>query len=315
MATEAADIPHAIRSFFIFLIERTIYGVAPRDLPRPPIAWPAELLFLAIAGVIVVVMFARRSVFGAATATAAALAAFSLFAWGMALRWGALFDLFTVAIAMGCVFSAGVLAQSDAGNRPRAKRAWQLSSAALAGKLGLAPQRRDITYLSLRIRDYAARADSADPAKLIAATRRILDALETVLRDHGAVIDRIMPGAVTAIFEASRPDEEAQRRACACALRLGETAESIGRELGPGESLSISIGINSGTALVGNLGSVATPHYAAAGRTVDAALELERIAAQYGVLAAVGEATVVRVDRLFAFLELDLIPRPGGAPV
>jgi hypothetical protein len=98
---------------------------------------------------------------------------------------------------------------------------------------------------------------------------------------------------------------------------MSEAVQRLARTEGAQEieAGGVSIGINSGIALTGDFGSFEQPRYGAAGRTVETAFDLERIATQYGVSITVGEPTRSRVERQFAFLELDLVPRTGAAPL
>jgi hypothetical protein len=192
-ATDAANLSSALRDLFVSLVLIIVYDAPGEVLRRPETAEATELMFLAVTGVVMAVLFARRSAFAAGTAMAASLSAFSLFAWGMALRWGALFDVFTIAFALLCVFAAGVLAEAFAGKEDRARLrviTGQFSDAAAAALAGasktdlLAPQRRDITYLVCRIREHAEQAERADPEKLVDGTRRLLALLERVARQY-----------------------------------------------------------------------------------------------------------------------------------
>jgi adenylate cyclase len=325
-ATDAGQLSSALRNLFVSLILTFVYDAPGEVLRRPESAPAIELMFLAVTGVLMAVLFARRRAFAAGTAMAASLSASSLFAWGMALRWGALFDVFTIAFALLCVFAAGAIAEAFAGKEDRARLRLltaQFSGAAAAALANmskadlLAPQRRDITYLLCRIREHAEQAERTDPEKLVDGTRRLLALLERVARQYEATIDRVMPGSLTCIFNAPVSHPEAELRACNCALAMSEAVQRLARTAGaePIETGGVSIGINSGIALVGDFGSFDQPRYGAAGRIVETAFDLERIAAQYGVTIAVGEPTRSRVDRLFAFLELDLVPRAGSAPL
>jgi class 3 adenylate cyclase len=322
LATHAVGIPAAIENLFVGLILEEIYGAPAEPLRRPPMADATELIFLAVAGVAMVVMFAQRSVVAAATALAGALSGASLFAWGMAMRWGALFDVFTVAVALICVFFAGFAADRSLKKEDRARLralAAQFSPPAFAAlaRFTLAPARRDITYLVCRIRDFAARADVEDPGHLVALNSLMLHPLEHLVHAHRGTIDRLTPGGITCIFGAPLADRDAEMSACACALAMTDAVAQLNRTLAAENASfgAVSIGIDSGEALVGDFGSYAVPRYGVAGRMIDATLDVERIAAQYGVAIAIGEGTRTRAERQFAFLELDLVPRGGGAPL
>src|SRR5688572_19982157 len=64
-ASNAFGLASSARGFFLSLILRAVYGAPEAELRRPLMADATELLFLAIAGVIMAVLFARRSAFAA----------------------------------------------------------------------------------------------------------------------------------------------------------------------------------------------------------------------------------------------------------
>ena len=92
--------------------------------------------------------------------------------------------------------------------------------------------------------------------------------------------------------------------------RVGELQKQWAAEGKP--ALDIGIGLNSGAASVGNMGSALRYGYTALGDTVNLSSRLEGLNKEYGTHIIVNESTYIAVkDRGFFFRELDLIRVKG----
>ncbi len=153
-----------------------------------------------------------------------------------------------------------------------------------------------------------------------------------ILSEHGT-IDKFIGDAVMAFWGAPVPSERHAVEACAAALECQrrmrgqrDAAERDGRD-----PLYIRIGINTGTMLVGNIGSSERLNYTVIGDPVNVASRLEAINKRYGTEILIGEDTrraardaviVRRVDRVavygrlhgVAIFELLAMAEEGTAP-
>lgn len=135
---------------------------------------------------------------------------------------------------------------------------------------------------------------------------------QAVLDRHGTV-DRVIPGELTAFFNAPLDDPQHAIHACGSALSMMEALEKVNRKLEMGVRadgkpvgpIDIGIGINTGEAVVGNFGTDDKPSYAVTGRAVRLSGEIERLSVAYGSAVLVGGPTHALVERDFAFLEVD----------
>jgi adenylate cyclase len=129
-----------------------------------------------------------------------------------------------------------------------------------------------------------------------------------------------MGDAIMAFWNAPLDDADHAGNACRSAVAmvvrveaLNETwraeDEAAGRTFVP---VAIGIGINSGEALVGNLGSDQRFDYSCLGDEVNVASRLEGLSKYYGMSVVVGEATALR-QKALAVMELDLIRVKGRA--
>jgi adenylate cyclase len=121
---------------------------------------------------------------------------------------------------------------------------------------------------------------------------RYLDVMSGVVERNGGTVDKFIGDAVMAFWGAPRLDEAQARRACLCALQALETIEREGIVDDQRQPLSIRIGLHSGPAVVGNIGSPRRLNYTAIGDTVNVASRLESANKVFGTRVLVSDATL-----------------------
>jgi adenylate cyclase len=140
-----------------------------------------------------------------------------------------------------------------------------------------------------------------------------LGAMTEEIEAQGGMVDKYIGDAIVALFGAplDQPDHAARavRAALACRARLARlNGELTGLE-GP---LKQRIGLNTGPALVGNIGSARRFNYTAMGDTVNLAARLEGANKVFGTDILVAESTANAVPAV-AWRELDLLRVVGRA--
>ena len=153
---------------------------------------------------------------------------------------------------------------------------------------------REITILFADIRGFTRMAESMDPAALHAYLNTVLTAMTDVVHRHGGTVDKYIGDAVMAFWGAPLDDPRHAEHAVAAAIAMQDEARRLSadflmRGLPP---LAIGVGVNTGTAQVGDMGSAARRTYTAIGDPVNLAARLESLTKQYEVPIIVGEATV-----------------------
>ena len=118
-------------------------------------------------------------------------------------------------------------------------------------------------------------------------------AIPRVVREHGGDVDRIIGDALMVTFNRSGDQPDHAERAARAALALQEATANIAAE--NSEWPRFRVGVNTGEAVVGLLGTGGGRTHTAVGDTVNLAARLEGQAPPGGV--ALGPATVARLPR------------------
>ncbi len=111
------------------------------------------------------------------------------------------------------------------------------------------------------------------------------------VENNGGVVDKFIGDAVMALWGAPRRDPDQAVNACRAALALLEDVAQAEIVDDTGHPLRIRIGIHSGPAVVGNIGSARRLNYTAIGDTVNFASRLEGANKQFGSSILISEAT------------------------
>jgi adenylate cyclase len=164
--------------------------------------------------------------------------------------------------------------------------------------LRLRGELREITALFTDIEGFTSMTERADPIDLVALLDAYFDIATRIVTDHGGMIDKIVGDAVHAIFNAPLSLEDHPARAVSCALALLAASEDVrrstlGQRLGLGRT---RIGIETGTAIVGDVGGSRKLDYTAHGNAVNAAARLEAANKQLGSSICIGPGTAARLD-------------------
>ena len=176
----------------------------------------------------------------------------------------------------------------------------------------LGGEMRNVTVYFSDIADFSSMAERTSPAELVAATNEYLTAMTDVIEAHGGFVDKFIGDAIVAVFGAPLDDPDhavnAVRAALQCARLLGRLDKV---NVAFGRVVHQRIGLNSGEALVGNIGSRRRFNYTVMGDTVNLASRLEGSNKLYGTTIIASEATVARAGGIFVWRELDAIRVKG----
>lgn len=188
-------------------------------------------------------------------------------------------------------------------------------------KLVLGGETKEMTIMFSDVRDFTAISEryKDSPQELTRLINRILSPLSDAVTDHKGTIDKYMGDNVMAFWNAPLPDDDHAHNACLAALdmiiRLEQVNEERRKEAeGEGTGfvrLRMGIGINTGSCVVGNMGSRMRFDYTVLGDSVNLASRLEGQSKNYGRPIVLGERTARAVEQSFALLELDFVRVKG----
>ncbi len=161
-------------------------------------------------------------------------------------------------------------------------------------RLRLTGENRMMTFLFTDITDFTALMEQRDPATVVPILNGYLDSACAIVLRHGGTIDKIVGDALVVFFNAPLDQPDHANRAVACALELdtfsrGHRAHHAALGIDFGRT---RIGVNTGTAVVGNFGGHLRFDYTAHGDAINTGARLESANRALGTSICVGGTTV-----------------------
>jgi class 3 adenylate cyclase/CHASE2 domain-containing sensor protein len=180
-------------------------------------------------------------------------------------------------------------------------------------ELRLGGERREVTVMFADLSGFTSISTKLPPEELMAVTNSYHAMMVEAVEATGGYVNQFLGDAVMAIWGAPLPDRDHAANAARAALRIVET---IMRAKGEADALgvpgyAVKIGINTGPAVVGNVGAPRRYNYTAVGETVNIAARLESVPEDYGCRIVVGPATAAAIADRFLLCELDWIKVKG----
>ena len=198
----------------------------------------------------------------------------------------------------------------------------RLSSQPDALKLG--GEMRRMTFLFCDVQGFTAISETykTNPQGLTHLINRLLTPLTNVILENNGAIDKYMGDCIMAFWNAPLDNDKHAFDATTSSVAMIAALQALndvrkGEAAAAGEKflpLKVGIGINSGDAVVGNMGSEQRFDYSVLGDSVNLAARLEGQTRTYDVGVLIGEETAKELDvNTTPFLELDSIKVKGKA--
>lgn len=185
-------------------------------------------------------------------------------------------------------------------------------------RLVLGGDKREMTVLFSDIAGFTSIAESMDAHDLVEQLNEYLDAVSDVVLAHDGTIDKFIGDAVMAFWNAPLTQEDHAVRSCLAALAYQKRLDALNieRERHGRIRFEARIGVNSGSMIVGNIGSHRRFDYTVIGDAVNLASRLEGLNKQYGTQIIVSEHVLAHTGTRFDVRELDVVAVKGkDAPV
>jgi adenylate cyclase len=273
-------------------------------LLRPDWAAGAELVFLIVLGLGVILVSSHLGAVWTAVVGGAGIAlagAASWYAYGEARL---LFDPVFPGLMVGAVYLVSSLVLHVQAERERKFVEDAFSSYVSPNlvqyfidnpdELRLGGERRECSFVLTDLAGFTSLVEKSDPASLVSVLNEYIDEMTRIAFEHEGTLDRIVGDAVAVIFSAPLVQPDHARRAVDCALAMDAFSEDF-RAAKHVEGIPLGhtrIGVNTGTVIIGNVGGESHSDYRALGDAINTASRLESINKHLGTRVCVSGTTV-----------------------
>lgn len=144
-------------------------------------------------------------------------------------------------------------------------------------KLQLGGKRQQLSVLFSDLRDFTPTTELLATEELVSHLNRYFGLMIDEVHKYNGTLDKLMGDAVMALFNAPLADEDHAYHACLAAAGMMQALEDFNQRYSPEDPhyLRMGIGINTGEAVVGNIGAANRFNYTAIGDAVNTSARLE----------------------------------------
>ncbi len=173
----------------------------------------------------------------------------------------------------------------------------------------LGGESREITILFSDVVGFSSISESLPPHALVALMNDYLTAMSETIEANGGYVDKYVGDAIVALFGAPMASASHAADGVGAALKCRERLQAFNREAAAAgrPALGQRIGLNTGIALVGNVGSRRRFNYTALGDAVNVAARLEPLNKTYGTDILVSASTREAAGEGFVWREIDTL--------
>jgi len=175
--------------------------------------------------------------------------------------------------------------------------------------LQLGGEKREITSFFSDVAGFTSLSEKMAPEEMVKLLNAYLSEMTDIILDAGGTLDKYEGDAIVAFWNAPLDEPDHALKACRAALECQRRLKELRPEFLKryGHEITMRIGLNSGPAVVGNMGSSRRFDYTAMGDTINLAARLESACKQYQVSILAGENTYSHLEDILAAREADII--------
>jgi adenylate cyclase len=160
-------------------------------------------------------------------------------------------------------------------------------------RMSLGGELRELTIFFSDLQGFTGISEGLSPQDLTALLNKYLTAMTDIILEEGGTVDKYEGDAIIAFWNAPLDQPDHAARAVRAALRCQDKLAALrpAFRARTGHDLHMRVGINTGQAVVGNMGSDSRFDYTMLGDAVNLASRLEGINKQFGTYTMVSQAT------------------------
>ncbi|MGH7415322.1 MAG: CHASE2 domain-containing protein [Candidatus Rokuibacteriota bacterium] len=179
----------------------------------------------------------------------------------------------------------------------------------------LAATRRRMTVLFSDIRGFTSMSEKMPPEEVVTFLREYLTVMTEAVFKHGGTVDKYIGDAIMALYNVPFEAPDHARRAVRTALEFQERLRPLAERFAAryGGTLACGVGIHTGDAVVGTIGSEQRLEYTAIGDTINLGSRLEGLTKEFSVPIIMSEATAAEVGGQFGTRDLGEVMVKGKA--
>ena len=173
-------------------------------------------------------------------------------------------------------------------------------------RLKLGGERRELTIYFSDLQGFTTLSEMLTPEELTTLLNEYLSAMTDIIQEEGGTIDKYEGDAIIAFWNAPLEQGDHALRGVRAALRCQAALAALRPAFRQraGKDLYMRIGMNSGPAVVGNMGSRTRFDYTMLGDAVNLAARLEGVNKQFRTYTMISAATVAKLGGAFPMREL-----------
>ncbi|MGB6561102.1 MAG: adenylate/guanylate cyclase domain-containing protein, partial [Candidatus Binataceae bacterium] len=179
------------------------------------------------------------------------------------------------------------------------------------GGLRLSGERRHLAILFSDIVNFTSRAERFEAERLVSLLNAYMNEMCGIILDSKGTLDKLMGDGIMAFWGAPNEIENPARAAIDCALKMLDGLQRLRHDDERFADVDIGIGIATGDAIVGNLGSEHRFDYSAVGDTVNLASRLEGLTRHFHVHLLVNRQTLIEAAGNYCAREVGLVKVKG----
>ena len=148
----------------------------------------------------------------------------------------------------------------------------------------LGGEMQEVTVMFADLEGFTRMSERMHPSKLLSVLNEYHQLIVDIVQRHHGTVDKFMGDGVMVLYNTPLPEPEHALQAVTAALEIRQCLEEFHKHLDPDHRLAVNIGIHTGPAVVGNVGTARIMDFTAVGDSVNLAARLCELAQHNQIL-------------------------------